>query len=397
MSTDITAQSTSSPASQRHIVIVTNTGWAMYRFRGWLIERLLQAGWRVTAVADYRDGYREEIAALGANPIAMSVEGSGTGPIKDLIYAAGLHALYRREKPDVVQHFTIKPVIYGTMAARLAGVARIVNTITGLGVAFGGERPILARIARLLYRMAISRRCIILFQNGDDRHRFLEAGLVTDGQSAVVAGSGIDTTVLVPDTDLGFAERSEVVMACRMLASKGVHQFIAAARALRSQFPDTKFVMIGGTQDDYGSSNPDFVDREILEDVTRQGIVDWRGRIAPEDVEATYRSAYCAVLPSFYPEGVPRSLIEAASHGIPIITTDTPGCREVVTDGQSGFLCQPRSAESLTQALEKVLSNPERAGIMGSRSRQLAQERFDAGAIFEVTMAAYEGRITDLD
>ena len=205
----------------------------------------------------------------------------------------------------------------------------------------------------------------------------------------LIAGSGVDTTRLAPEPEGSETMRDTFLMASRMLWSKGVGDFVAAARLVKPIYPDAKFVLFGGAQDDYGSRNPDFIERAWLDALNVERTVAWRGWTPPEIVEAAMRQAAAVVLPSTYGEGVPRSLIEAAAAGVPIITTDTPGCRDAVLSGASGFLCPANAPEELAAAMVKLLSRPELVRAMGAAGRRLALERFDQTHIVAQTLGVY--------
>ena len=382
---------TSDRSDRTRLVLVTNTGWAMFRFRGWLIERLIARGWDVVAIADYSDGFRDDVEKLGANAIQVSLSSSGLNPFRDLKYIATLMGHYRRLRPDLLQHYTIKPVIYGSLCCRLLGLRRVVNGITGLGIAFAPGQSILFQMVRLLYRVCIPAHAEIIFQNPVDREQFKERRVLTTQRTHLISGSGVDTDLLVPDESTPFEERRDVVMACRMLWSKGVAEFVEAARELHETFPDKRFVLIGGAAGDYGSKNPDFVSSEWLREHTNSDWLVWLGRVPPDEVEDLYRRAYCAVLPSTYPEGVPRTLLEATSAGLPVVTTDHPGCRDAVEDGVSGYLVSPdRRTEDLIRSLRTLLASPETAAEFGQASRRLACERFDTSVFLARMLAIYE-------
>src|SRR5918996_1673514 len=305
---------------RRHVVLVANTGWNIIRFRAELMTGLLDAGWTVSAVASFNGDHLDRLRRLGVRPIPVELDAAGRNPVRDLAYLGRLTYRIRQLRPDLVHLFTIKPVIWGTFAARLAGVP----------------------------------------------------GIVASHRATLIAGSGIDTEALVPDLSRRPAERKAFVMASRMLWSKGVADFVAAARLVKQHHPAAQFVLFGGAREDYGSKNPDFIERSWLEALNREGAVEWCGWTDPVEVEAAMRAAAAVILPSYYREGVPRALIEAAAAGVPVITTDLPGCRDTVIDGGSGFLVPPRAPERLAAAMAELLLDPERIAAMGREARRLA-------------------------
>jgi glycosyltransferase involved in cell wall biosynthesis len=233
---------------------------------------------------------------------------------------------------------------------------------------------------------------VTIFQNRDDLELFVSDGLIEQARTAYIAGSGVDARALVPDLSLPPRERTCFVMACRMLWSKGVADFVEAARMIKPRYPQASFVLYGGSAEDYGSKTPDFIPRSWLEDLNREGIVRWQGFTAPEKVEAAMRSAAAVVLLS-RAEGVPRTLIEAAAAGAPIITTDTPGCRDTVVDRESGFLCALNAPDQAAAAMARLLDDPELISRMGRAGRELAIARFDRTTVIEATLAIYEQQL----
>ena len=374
---------------RRRVALVTNTGWNMLRFRSGLIEHLVDEGCEVMAIADFSAADVEQIEALGAEAFAVPVEGSGTNPLRDLRYLLALARIYRSRRPEVVHHFSIKPVVYGSLAAKLCGVPRIVSSITGLGSGFFDERSGLSLVVRTLYRMALSGRTFAVFQNRDDLQALLDRGIVREDRTARIPGSGVDTSRLAPDPETP-RDDATFIMVSRLLWTKGVGEFVEAARRVHERHPETRFLLFGGSREDYGSKNPDFVPRSWLEDLAREGIVDWRGFTPPEEVEASMRRCSAVVHPSYYPEGIPRTLIEAASAGAPIVTTDMPGCREAAIPEVSGILCPARDPGALADAMARLIAEPDLRARMGAESRRLALANFDQKQVLERLLEVYD-------
>ena len=276
-------------ADRPHVALVTNTGWSMVRYRGELINGLLERGWRVSAIADFSATDMAHLQQLGVHPVRVAIEAAGQSPLRDLGYLVRLARVLRALRPDVVHNFSVKPVIYGSLAARLVGVPGIVSSVTGGGMLRAGEQGGLQRLLRLLYRVALHGRPSVIFQNPDDLELFVGAGLIERSRAAYIAGSGVDTRALTPDPWIAPAERTCFVMACRMLWSKGVADFVEAARMVKERHPRATFVLFGGSAEDYRSKNPDFIPRSWLEEVDREGIVRWRGFTQPAEVEAAMR------------------------------------------------------------------------------------------------------------
>jgi glycosyltransferase involved in cell wall biosynthesis len=365
-------------ANAKRIVVLSHFGWGMYRYRLDLLRSLRRDGWDVVAVADWSDGYADLIRAEGIRIESISLTRSRFGVFSDLRTLLQLVRIYRRLKPDVAQNFNTRMTILGGIAARLAGVPKIVNCVTGIGIVLGGTLRWLRWLFLPLYHLAFGGRVVAVFQNSTDRERMIAAHIVRPGQAFLIPGSGVDTDILKPDPSLRPEDRDIVIMASRMVWSKGVREFVGAAEILKPRFPHIRFILAGGLSGDYGMHNPDDVDDAWMKAAVARGAVEWPGHVAPVTLEDLYRHAAAVALPSFYPEGVPRCLIEGAAAGAPIVTTDTPGCRDIVIDGISGYLCPPRSVDRLADAIGKVLATPGAIAAMGAQSRRLAVETFDA-------------------
>jgi glycosyltransferase involved in cell wall biosynthesis len=374
-------------ASVRKVVIAAHFGWGIYRYRLELARALKRAGYDVTAIADWSDGdYEARVRAEGIATAPISLTRSRFGPLADLRTLLQFYAHYRRIRPDVVFQFNTRIFLLGALAARLARVPVIVNGVNGLGIVLGGAMQRYSKLYMPLYKLAFGGRVQAVFQNTSDQERMIEAGIVARARTRHIPGSGVDTEALKPDPAVKPEDRNLVVMACRMVMSKGVGDFVAAAEILKPRFPQFRFILAGGLSGDYGMNAPDDADRDWLKAAEARGIVEWPGHVEPAVLEDMFRSSAAVVLPSFYPEGVPRCLIEGAAAGAPIVTTDTPGCRDIVIDGVSGRLVPPHAPEQLAEALASVLGEPGAVARMGAASRQLAVDVFDARAV----SAAYE-------
>jgi glycosyltransferase involved in cell wall biosynthesis len=361
------------------LMFCSNTAWNLANFRGPLIASLAADGCRVIAAAA-ADGTEDRLLELGAEFHPLPVKASSRNPLHELRFLASIVALLRRERPSALLTFTIKANIYGTMAARLAGV-RAIATVSGLGSAFlaGG---VMARMIDALYKIGFARASLVFFQNADDRDLFLARRLVSAQQVRMVPGSGVDLDRFKA-VDLPANERPSFLLVSRMLWDKGVGEFAEAARLLADRSSRPRFAMVGGA----GVDNPSAVPTSDLKRWADNGIVEYLG--TKDDVRPAIAAADCVVLPS-YREGVPRSLLEAAAMGRPLIATDVPGCREVVEDGVNGFLCEPRSAQSLADAIGRMadLSADERK-VMGERGRKLVESRFAVSNV----VAAYRAEL----
>jgi glycosyltransferase involved in cell wall biosynthesis len=294
--------------------------------------------------------------------------------------------LYCRERPAIVHHVALKPVLYGALAARLVGVPRIVNAVAGLGWLFtsGG---LLARTVRPVMRSLLARLLAMpgsqtIVQNPDDQFLLMQAG-VPAKHLHLIRGAGVDTDLFSPVQAM--PAPVTVVLVARMLWAKGVGEFVAAAKKLHETGLSARFVLVG----DPDPVNPASVSEENLRAWHgRDGIECWGRR---EDVSAVLQQAHIACLPSFYGEGLPKSLLEAAACGLPIVTTDMPGCREVVTDGDNGFLVPVKNVDALAAALKKLILDANLRRQMGERSRVRALAEFSQARVIEATLAIYRG------
>jgi glycosyltransferase involved in cell wall biosynthesis len=308
----------------------------------------------------------------------------GMNPLRELDVAHRLLGLYRRLRPEIVHHFTIKPVLYGTTACTLARVPRIVNSFVGLGYMFDGDdlRSRARRRTLLETYGYFARRsgAVSVFQNPENLKLVLDgARIPRESAVLITGGSGVDLRRFAP----GPPEDGPpiVVLPARMLWSKGVAEFVAAAQALRQGGSLARFALVGGAD----PGNPEAIPMAVLSEWEQSGVVEWWGH--QSDMPAVLRRATLVCLPS-YAEGVPRCLLEAAATGRPIISTNVPGCREVVTPGVNGILVRPRDAADLAQALAKMLRE-ESLCTMGAASRRIAEERFSIESVVEQTLNIY--------
>ncbi len=366
------------------LVMLASHAPSLVNFRGPLIAELIRRGWRVTAVApDFDEATRSALTALGAHCADVPMGRTGMNPLSDLAYRKSLIALFKREQPDVLLAYTIKPIIWGLLAARAVGIRRCIALITGLGYAFtdgvkgGLTRVVAGAMASNLYRLALGRADRVLFQNPDDRDLFLERGLLRDrGQIAVVDGSGVDLAHYPPAP---LPAEPNFLMIGRLLGAKGVREYAAAALALKARFPQARFQLVG-----WRDPGPDTVGEDELKSWIDGGI-EHLGRLA--DVRPAIAAARIYVLPS-YREGTPRSVLEAMAMGRPVITTDAPGCRETVVDGVNGLLVPPGNAVALEAAMERLLLEPELAEAMGRASLDRVRARYDIHRVNAQILAA---------
>lgn len=362
---------TAEESSHRRIVVIAaNCGWNILNFRRPLVEALVADGWRVVALAG-DDGSGPALGELGAEFIAIRVDSSALSPVGDLRLLLDYLAELRRIRPQAFLGFTVKPNIYGSLAAGLLGI-RIINNISGLGTAFMRPGP-LSLLVSTLYRLALLRSVRAFFQNSEDLEQFVGQRLVRPGQAALLPGSGVDLDRFRPLAETRRDDRPfRFLFVGRLLRDKGLEEYAEAARLLRPRSPEPEFAILGFA----GSDNRSAVPLAEVERWQREGMVRYLGEA--KDVRPLLGEADCVVLPS-YREGLPRTLLEAAAMGKPMIATDVPGCRDVVSDGENGFLCAPRSASALAAAMQKMLQLPTgKRAAMGRRARRKVEQHFDA-------------------
>lgn len=351
------------------IAISINTAWNIFNFRSGLIKRLIAEGHEVVAVAP-RDAYVSRILDLGCLYEEVSLDHTGSHPIKDLRLLLAYYKIFKKIQPDVVLQYTIKPNIYGTMAASRLNIP-VINNVSGLGTVFL-QSGLVSFLALTLYRLAFRHATVTLFQNQDDERDFKSAIKLRDLVSDQLPGSGVDLQRFRPPDSRDAPERAfTFLMISRLILDKGIHEYIAAARMVKASYPNVRFLLVGKLDEAHVRG----VTAQILQSWIDEGVVEYLGET--DQIEEAIGPAHCVVLPS-YREGTPKTLLESAAMGKPLITTDVPGCRNVVKDGYNGFLCRAKDADSLFHSMESMLklSSDERHAL-GDNSRRLAEEKFD--------------------
>jgi glycosyltransferase involved in cell wall biosynthesis len=383
------AADTSAVRRPLKVLLFANTDWFLFNFRLALAKAAREEGADVVLVSP-PGPYGETFRAERFRWVSVPMVRRSLNPVREVFVLWALWRLYRREKPDIAHHFTIKCVVYGGLAAKGAGTCRVVGEVAGMGYVFG-SKELLARMLRplvwRLLRLAMSgRKCRLIVLNPDDRRAVVDAGLMDASHVRLIAGSGVDTQRYQPREDAAAlcasGRAASVVCATRLLWDKGVAEFVLAAQALRAEGLNIQFLLAG--EPDAG--NPASVPEEQLAAWREEGSVTFLGHV--QDMPALMATADVVVLPS-YREGLPRNLIEAAAAGLPIVTTDAPGCREVVEDGINGILVPARDAAALTAAIRKLVLDPALAARMGAASRQKALAQFDQRIVLANTLAVY--------
>tara|TARA_R110002012_G_scaffold321641_1_gene550303 strand:- start:2704 stop:3831 length:1128 start_codon:yes stop_codon:yes gene_type:complete len=357
------------------VLVLASLPASLRNFRGPLIEKLSDLGHTVHAAApdllQDRTTY-QWLDDRGVKCHSVPLSRAGIRPTTDLQTLFVLRRLMAKLRPDLFLGYTIKPVIWGLIAARMSGVSHRVALITGLGYAFTGDargkRALIQRFARSLYKQAFKGASLVFFQNPDDHEVFHEMGLLPKGtRVAVVNGSGVDTDIYAPARLPEGPAR--FLLIARLLGDKGIREYVAAARSLRKEWPHAEFHLVGGLD-----SNPDGIRQHEVQQWHDDQDIVWHGALS--DVRPAIASTQVYVLPS-YREGTPRTVLEAMSMGRPVVTTDAPGCRETVQNGVNGFLVPVRDTFSLAAAMEKFLLEPDLIDYMGQKSRQIAEEKYD--------------------
>ena len=360
------------------LVIASNTAWSLFNFRAGLIRALVAEGYDVVVMAPF-DEYASRLPFLGCRYVALPMDNKGVNPVRDFILLLRFWLLLRRERPLAYLGYTVKPNVYGSLASHVLGIP-VINNIAGLGVAFVKEN-LLTKIVKDLYRLALSRSFKVFFQNDDDRQLFIQDGLVTAEKTGRLPGSGVDLSQYLPASGKVLELETmpfRFLLAARMLWDKGVGVYVEAARLLKQRYPQVEFCLIGFLD----VKNPTAISIEQMTQWSDSGVIRYLG--VTDDMKSVLVEADCVVLPSYYREGVPRSLLEAAAMARPIITTDSVGCREVVDDGVNGFLVHPRNANDLAEKMMRMIElSPTDRIAMGAAGRAKMEQEFDEKIVID--------------
>jgi glycosyltransferase involved in cell wall biosynthesis len=374
-------------------ILFANTEWYLYNFRLPLARALRACGFEVLLISP-PGAYGERLRAEGFRWQPLPMDRRSLNPPRELGLLLHFTRLYRRERPDVVHHFTVKCVIYGTIAAALARVPARINAVAGLGYVFTNpalKARLLRPLVRGLMRWSMNQsRSRLILQNSDDVAAFTQARLADPRHIRLIKGSGVDTERFRPRAEPPPSDPpTRVLLAARLLWDKGIGEYVDAARRLRAMGLPIHF-FLAGTPD---PGNPASIPQAQLDAWMAEGLVELLGQV--EDMPALWASVDIAALPS-YREGLPKSLIEAAACGLPLITTDVPGCREVVTDGVEGLLVPVRDAGALAAAIRCLHDHPEWARQLGRAARAKTLAEFDERIVIERTLAVYQELLPEL-
>lgn len=354
-------------------LLVSPKNRTVYNFRGDLIKTIIDKGYEVVVTGpDMTDV--DKIEELGAKFIQIPMNKNGTSILGDLRYCKNLYRLMKEEKPDVTLGYTVKPVVYGSIAAHLAGIKNINCMVTGGGYTFTStsiKARVLGGIVRTLYRIGFKCADHIIFQNPDDLNEFCESGLANKKKCFVVNGSGVNIGRFNVEE---FPEKTTFFMLSRLLKSKGVQEYLKAAEIVKKQYPRAKFYLLGK----YENNMQDAVPKDFIQDFINRGIVERFDET--NDVKPYYAMSSVYVLPS-YREGTPRTVLEAMAMGRPIITTDTQGCRETVIDGKNGYLVPVKDCNILAERMIRFICKPELISAFGAKSREYVVEKFEVNKV----------------
>lgn len=367
----------------KKLFIVVNVDWFFLSHRKDVALAAKEAGWDVTIVtAD--TGKLKDIEALGLKTINLPMSRSGMNIVQELKTLDWLRKLYKREKPDVVHHVGMKTILWGTLAAKYSKVHGVVNAISGLGGFFAEDnKGLLSKILPKVLKYSHNRKNLLcIFQNDDDWGLYVKHGIIVHEQGRFIKGSGVDLNQFcyTPEPEEG---KIKVMLTARMIVEKGIFLLTEAAERLRSKYEDkVEFLLVGGLDD-----HPGAITKEQLEAVCDGKYIQWLGYRT--DILDLLKQCHIMAFPSYYMEGLPKSLIEADAIGRPIITSNSVGCKETLVDGYNGFLIQPKDVDALTAKLDLLLSDKELRVKMGKNARKYAEDYFSIEIVKERHLAIY--------
>ena len=358
------------------VAISINTSWNIYNFRMGIVKTLLEADHEVIAIAPL-DNYSGYLKDIGCSIESLEVDNTGSNPITDIKLCWAYYRIYKRVNPDIILHFTIKPNIYGTLAAKRLNIP-VINNVSGLGTVFLNTN-IVSFMAKQLYRLAFRKAELVFFQNEMDKQDFLNHVNISEDRVDLLPGSGINLNEFVPLKKEN-SPTFNFLMVSRILIDKGIYEYVDAAKLLKSQLENVSFQLLGELDENHKRGIP----AKELKSWQEDGIIEYLGYT--DTVEDVIKNSDCVVLPS-YREGTPRTLLEGAAMGKPLIATDVPGCNHVVNDGVNGFLCKVKNSESLANAMQKMYGlEPEERTSFGKSSRAIIEEIFDEHIVVQKYM-----------
>lgn len=360
---------------QPTIAFVANTAWSLYNFRFGIIKKFLEMNYQVIVVAPFESIYSRKLIQLGCDYQSIELDNKGTNLIKDFKSIIQIYKLYKNIKPDIIFHYTIKLNIYGTIAAFLNRISCI-SIVCGTGYAFN-QKNLLYYWVIFLYRISFSMAQKVWFLNKDEKKIFANKKIVTPNKISILPGEGINTTFFKPTQSTKPQDKYIFLLTARLIWDKGINEYAEAARILKNKYGAKIECQLLGF---LNANNPQAISQNIVNQWHTEGIINYMG--AAEDVRPYLEKAHCFVLPSFYCEGIPRSLLEAASMELPIITTDNQGCRDIVEDGFNGFIIQPKNIADLATKMEQLfLLSPKEQTQMGKNGRYKVITTFEESLV----------------
>ncbi len=353
-------------------ILVSPKNRTAYNFRGDLVKKIVEGGYEVIVTGPNQDNV-DKILELGARFVEIPMNKNGVNPIKDLSYMNALRKLFKKEKPDVILGYTSKPVIYGSMAGKLAGVKHKVAMVTGAGYAFTAKTKkaeIIKLIISFLYKLGFMCADTVIFQNTDDKEQFINEKLVKASKCQIVNGSGVNMEKF---SVTPYPENITFFMLSRVMYSKGIREYLEACEIVKEKYPNVRCMLLGACE-----GIQDSLSQEDLNKYIDRGIIEHFGET--DTVADYYKQCSVYVLPS-YREGTPRTVLEAMAMGRAVITTDAPGCRETVIDGETGFLVPVMDSKAVADKMIEFIETPELVGAMGNASYEYCKTKFDVNKI----------------
>lgn len=367
------------------VALVAHWDWVLHNFRMPIARALRSAGCEVILVSP-EGRYVEGFAREGFRWVRWDVSRRSINPLSEIRAIRDLASIYRDERPDVVHHFTIKPNLYGSIAARRGRVSPVINTFTGMGYVFsdGVVPAAIRRVVLPLMRRSFGRSDVhTIFQNSADREQAVRRRLVPPSNAYLIEGTGVDLSKYRPSPRDG--TRVTVLMASRLIREKGVEDLVEAARVVRRDYGDVRFRVAGESDE----GNPSAIPESQIAEWEREGVVDFIGH--QSDMASVIQDADIAVLPTYYPEGVPRFLLEAGAAGLALIATDIPACRAVIEDGVTGLLVPPRAPSELAKAIAQIAADPSERRRLGAAARKHVESHFAEEAVVDRYLKLYRG------
>lgn len=366
----------------KKIAICINTSWNIYNFRVGLINALRENGYQIIIIAPL-DKYSTKLQKMGFEYYDIKMNSKSTNPIEDLKLTYNYYTIFKKIKPNIILNYTIKPNIYGTIAANMLKIPTI-NNIAGLGTLFVNENYV-TKIVKILYKYSQDRAQKVFFQNKDDYELFVSKNIVDANKCDILPGSGINTDEFRPINKRVKSKNLKFLLISRMLWEKGIVEYVEASKIIKEKYKNIEFELLGFIDIENKHSIP----QKQIQTWVDESLINYLG--SSDNIKEQIMQADCIVLPSFYREGTPRTLLEAASMAKPIITTDNIGCRDVVDNGVNGFLCQIKDSNDLALKMEAIINLSENARVvMGEKGRKKMIKEFDEEIVIKKYLLAIE-------